>query len=301
MKVINGIDGLRIETPAAVTIGKFDGMHLGHRKLFSRVAAQKALGLTAVVFSLDMGRFLHEKPLTPFEEKKEILESMGVDILVNCSFTDQIREMSAERFEQEIMKERLNAAYVALGGDFHYGFRRSGDSETLAAAARRMGMTAEILEKEKYRGEEISSSAMRAALLRGDMETFTGMKGSPFSVNEIVVHGRHLGKSIGFPTINQPADESCELPPRGVYATRVEFDGRRLRGLTNLGVKPTVGEGNRAGFETTIEGIDENLYGKRIRVSLIAFVRGERKFDSLEELTAQIKRDRQAAAKIGVM
>ena len=301
MKVINGLGGLQIERPAAVTLGKFDGLHLGHQKLFSRVATQKARGLTAVVFALDMSGFQKEKPLTSFEEKAAFLEAAGMDILVNCPFDESIRQMSAGRFEQEVLAEKLNARYVALGEDFTYGFQKSGDAGTLADAARRLGFEAEVLEKERYRGEVISSSAMRAALLRGDMETYAGMKGSPFTVDEIVVHGRHLGQSIGIPTANQPADERCELPPRGVYASRVEIDGRIFRGLTNLGIKPTVGANNRAGYETTIEDFNEDLYGKRIRVSLIAFIRGERKFSSLDELTAQIGQDKKAAAQIGVM
>lgn len=281
----------QISGGSAVTLGKFDGVHLGHQKLLQKVMEKSRTELSSVVFAIEIS----SSGILSHEERALFLEQLGIDVLIECPFTKQISGMSAEDFVSRILRDILNAAYVAVGTDYHFGRKRLGDSNMLTALAPENGFEAEIVEKERYLDLEISSSRVRDSLKAGDMELTNHLLGRNYPILGTILHGRHIGTSLGMPTVNLIPPQEKLLPPDGVYASFSYLpDGRIFRGITNIGLKPTVGADFR-GVETNLMDFDEDLYGTRIRTDLVHFLRPERKFDSLNALREQVGRDKEAA------
>lgn len=275
----------------AVTIGKFDGLHRGHQKLLTAVCAKKQQGLKSVVLSIG-----NQKPkvLLTREEKQRMLKELGIDIFAELPFTEELSQMEPEQFVKEILVEKYHAAYVAVGEDFHFGHNRRGDGDMLRSLSESCGFQAEIIEKARYGDREISSTYIREALEEGNMELVQTLLGYPYSVSGEVLHGRKIGRTLGLPTTNLlPAEEKL-LPPNGVYVTRTLAEGQCYGGITNVGLKPTVGAEKRPGVETYLFDYEGDLYGKHLQVCFCHYERPERKFPSLELLKAQIERDVQA-------
>jgi riboflavin kinase/FMN adenylyltransferase len=283
-----------------VTLGKFDGVHKGHRKLISRVKEiARDHGWKTAVFTFQVSPQVcmgarRPKMLMTNEERREILRELDVDLLFECRFTEKIRSMEPEDFVREILLDRLRVSAVVMGTDFHFGKDRKGDSEVMRQLGEKYGFLVEILPKEKYRGKEISSSYIREELAQGHMEKITELLGQPYFITGEIVHGRHLGHSLGFPTINQIPDPVKMTPPRGVYYSRTLVAGRWYQGISNIGIKPTVG-GTAVGLETYLFDCTLDLYGQEARVELLSFRRPEEKFSDINELKEQMDRDIQAA------
>lgn len=280
----------------AVTLGKFDGMHLGHQQLIDLVISYKKQGLTAVMFSFLMhpGNLFSDKEFELIyteEEKLAKLSHTGIDVLISYPFTEETRSMEPEGFIKDILIGKLEAKVIVVGEDFRFGNQRKGDVAFLKKYEEQYGYKVIACVKKKWKNEVISSSSIRKAIKDGDMESANAMLGKPFMIRGEVVHGRRLGRTIGMPTVNQIPTNSKLLPPCGVYATMTLYGGKRYPGVTNIGYKPTVGEEEYIGVETYIFDFNEDLYGKTIEVELYYYLRPELKFGSLEELVTRMRED----------
>lgn len=296
MKYIKHTLSFEAEGGSVVTLGKFDGLHRGHMLLVDRVLEiGRQEGLETVVFTFAVPpamRVAHEPAhqLLTNEERHLRLENYGIDLLVECPFSEEVMRMEPEAFIREILVEKLHAACVVVGTDFHFGYQRRGSARMLKELGPDYGFRTEIIEKAREDGREISSTWIKEELRKGRMERVEQLLGYPYTVREKIVHGRALGRTIGVPTINQVPGKEKLLPPYGVYVSRVKVLGKEFYGMTNIGVKPTVRE-NFTGVETYLFHCQEDLYGQTAEVSLLHYQRREQKFPSVEALQAHLKKD----------
>lgn len=282
----------------AVSLGKFDGLHQGHRRLFEAIQKEQKKGLSGVVFSFltPPGIFLENKEIKLIyteEEKRALLEKIGMDVLVSYPFDRSSLSMEPEDFIRNILVEKLDAKVICVGSDFRFGHNRRGDAELLKKLSSVYGYQLQVFEKVEMEGSAVSSTRIREELSRGNMELAARLLGEPYSITGEVIHGRKLGRTIGMPTINLALSEEKLLPPNGVYASITEIDGTFYQGVTNIGVKPTVGAEKQRLAETYIFDYQGDLYGRVLRVSLYAYERPELKFASVEELKQQMEKDRE--------
>lgn len=277
----------------AVALGLFDGLHKGHQAVIGRVVAERENGLTPTVltFSTD-----HVQPARKRGMKKiltrslflKALEETGTEILESPPF-EEIMGLSPREFVERVLCGRLKAKAVACGRDFRFGKDAAGDLFILRELCGEYGIRLEAVSPLLDGGEAISSTRIRQCLAEGEIETANWLLGRPYSFDFEVAHGNELGRRIGVPTINQIFPEQFLVPRFGVYASYTWLEGKWYRSITNVGVKPTI-EGNRLPLaETHIIGVDDHLYGQNIQVSLMKFIRPEKKFDSIEALTAEIQ------------
>jgi riboflavin kinase/FMN adenylyltransferase len=301
MRYITDTLDFQLDRRSVVTLGKFDGLHLGHNKLVSRTLEIGKQGYDTVIFTFDVSPLVKlgtriTRTILTNEERRIILEKRNIDCLIECPFVPELIQMEPEDFVREILAVQLRAAYIVVGPDFHFGHDRKGTPELLKSLGSKYGFEVEVLSKERNGSREISSTWIRETLREGRIEKVNQLLGYPYFVKGKVVHGRQLGRTWGLPTINQiPADGKL-LPPFGVYASRTFIDGKVYFGISNVGVKPTV-EVPFAGVETFLFDCDENLYDKDAWVEFFHFVRPECKFDSVQELREQIQRDAQSGRK----
>ena len=275
--------------PTAVTLGKFDGVHAGHQKLLRHIQSRRSCHEQSVAFVLNAR---NDSLLMTEEEQRRFLEQLGIDCMVRCPFIPEISGMSPSVFIDEVLLKRLHARSVTVGTDFRFGYKRAGDAAFLKSYGKAHGIEVTIMDKEMYQGREISSTYVREALSRGDMELAAQLLNRPYSVCGTVIHGRALGRRLGMPTANLIPEGSKLLPPDGVYFSRTAFrpGEETIPGITNIGYKPTVG-GNFRGVETYLFDTDRDLYGEQAEVSLLHFKRKEKKYDSVAALKQQIDTD----------
>ena len=278
-----------IDGPCAVALGKFDGIHRGHQKLIRRILAyaKEHPGCKSAVFALNAR---DEQLILTQDEQREFLEAMGVDCLIQCPFVPEIYTMTAEEFVKRILRDSLGTAFAAVGTDFRFGHHRAGDAAYLKEAGRINGFETGIVEHEMFRGQKISSTGVRDALLGGDVTTAEALLGRAYSIRGSVVRGAHLGTQIGIPTANLIPPAGKLLPQRGVYVSETLLEGKVFRSVTDVGTKPTV-DGSYEGAETFIFDLKEELYGKEIEVRLLEHIRKEMKFGGIDELIEQIRSD----------
>lgn len=292
MEYIQGSDFKLFDT--VVTLGKFDGLHLGHKELITEVMNCK--GLTKVLFTFDVnpfGRLFDNsmKVIDTNEERKALVKDFGLDYMINFPFTKETINTSADDFIEKIIHNKLDAKKLVVGTDFRFGKDRLGDVKLLEKRSKDFGYELKVIEKKVMYGEEISSTRIRELIKKGDVKTANDLLGRTFSFSGEIIHGNNLGHTVGMPTINIKPDESKLLPPFGVYASDTELDGKIYRGITNIGVKPTISENNAVGVETWLFGLDEDVYGHFAKVNLLDFIRPEMKFASLEEVKKQVNMD----------
>lgn len=287
MQYYTDINSYQGDKKTAVTLGKFDSLHRGHQKLISKVR-ELALEehIESIVFSFDMQR----KSLLTNEERKRHLEQQ-VDCMIQCPFTKEIREMEAEAFIENILVKTLHASCIVVGTDFHFGHGKRGDIHMLAQYAGVYHYRLVVLEKEMYEGREISSTFVKESLEAGAVERANELLGYSYHMSGIVEHGRRLGRTLGFPTMNVAPAERKIMPRFGVYACRVQIDGEWYCGIGNVGIKPTVTETHRLLTEVFVFGYKGDAYGKVITVEFCAFERPETRFASVGELKAQVDQD----------
>ena len=286
MQIITGIEPHQWKKSTAVTLGKFDGLHRGHQKLVNRIMEYKSPECDSVLCAFDMGR----ESLMTKDERRKRLEGK-IDYLVEYPFTKELREMEAEDFIDQILCDNFHASHIVVGTDFSFGYRKKGDAAMLAAFAESRGYTLDVIEKERYQGRVISSSYIREALSRGEVELAGELLGYPYEMSGVVEHGRRMGRTLGFPTMNIEPREHKILPRFGVYACRVQIDGKWYDAIGNAGIKPTVTNEHKRLLEVFVFGYEGDTYGKEIRVQFCTFERPETKFDSVEELKNQVMRD----------
>ncbi len=284
------------EKNTAVALGVFDGVHKGHREVLHRAVLSPGLEPWVFTFSeksLPTGK-AGAKRIEPPEIKFSIMKSCGIKNVYAPDFND-VKSLSGEEFVKEILVNRLKCKKVVCGTDFRFGFKASCGAAEMKEFCEKFGMECCLVEKIFDRGEAVSSTRIRAAAEKGDMEEVQRLAGYPFCVEVEVVKGKELGRKFDLPTINQPLAEGYVIPKFGVYVSACYIDGKFYPSVTNVGVKPTVCDDNIPAAETNIIGISGDLYGKNIPVFLLEFVRPEQVFANKEELFARIAVDRSNA------
>ncbi len=284
------------EERTIITIGKFDGLHPGHQALI-RAAAEEAearrregMAVSSVVFAINST----QTTILSEQERRDMLEEMGIDILIECPLKPAFIRTGAEEFITGTLVGMLHVLKVITGEDFRFGYGRLGTGRMLAEYGEKLGFSAGTLPDVVVGGAKVSSSRIREAVSSGDMELAGALLGYPFFVTGEIIHGRQIGRTIGVPTANLITDFSKLLPPNGVYYTSSDVSGRSYFGVTNVGTKPTV-DGHFIGIETYFFDCEEDLYGADLKVKLLHFARPERKFASLIELRKQITKDEEGA------
>lgn len=285
-----------------VTIGKFDGRHKGHQKLLRRMQEiQQEYGYRTAVFTFDRApggvvAGTAQGLITTSQERRDNMEKMGIDYLVEYPFSQQVARMSPEDFVRVILVGQMHARAVVAGPDCGFGYQRAGNADLLRRLAPELGYQVNIIHKEQDDHRDISSTYVREELKAGNMAKVCQLLGEPYAIHGTVVHGRHMGGSLlGFPTANILPPPEKYLPPFGVYVSRVVVDGGCYGGVSNIGCKPTIEGENPVGVETFILGLEEDLYGKPMEVQLLDFERPEQKFADLETLKQRIEADKQYA------
>lgn len=283
-----------------IATGFFDGVHLGHRQVLSRLvetARRRGEESQVITFWPHPRNVLQDdarnlRLLNSLEEKKAILKSLGVDRVEVVRFTKEFSRLSTEQYLERYVRQRYGGTAVVLGYDNRVG-RGCDSAEKVAEAARSLGIEALIVDKVDGAGDAaISSTRIRTALSAGDVATAEQMLGYAYGLHGVVVAGNRLGRTIGFPTANMQLYEPLKLvPANGVYLVEVETLGGQWYGMCNIGVKPTVSTGNTRTIETNIFDFDEDIYGLDLRLRFLSRVRDEMKFDSLECLRAQLEAD----------
>lgn len=283
------------EFRTVTALGVFDGVHLGHRRLLeTAVREAKARGLTPAVFTFsdDVRRV---KPgvgrLTDFEQRLARIEALGIEAVYAADFSS-VSGLSPEAFVREILVGQCGTELAVCGFNFRFGSGASGDAESLLALMREAGGDCTVIPPAYLGDRVISSSAIRAAVEAGDMPLAEAMLGRPFSLTAPVLHGRGFGHTEGVPTVNQLFCTNGIVPKGGVYAARVRLsDGRAVRGVANVGVCPTFGEGGDLRCETHLIDFSEDLYGATVTVEFCRYLRPERRFPSVDALYEQIRQD----------
>jgi riboflavin kinase/FMN adenylyltransferase len=297
MRITHGFRPL--DTPHAVTIGNFDGLHLGHQAMLARLQdVARARGLPTCVLSFEPHPREFFTPdqaparLSSLREKAEILRRMGIDHLHVFRFDRAFSALSAHDFIQQVLSHTLQARYVLVGDDFRYGAKRSGDFALLRQAGPALGFDAEFLPTVELAGERASSTAVRQTLAAGDLAHTEKLLGRPYSISGRVVHGDKLGRDIGFPTANIQLKHN-RPPLMGIFAVELcGLNGAPLPGVASLGKRPTVkGADAVPVLEVHVFDFNTEIYGRRVRVDFLHKLRDEEKYPDLDSLVAQIQRD----------
>jgi riboflavin kinase/FMN adenylyltransferase len=284
-----------------LAIGNFDGVHLGHRALLERLAADaRRLGLPAAVMTFEPHPRELFSPdqaparLTSLREKLALLESCGIEEVFLLHFSRKLAGLTAEAFIEHGLVQGLGVRHLIIGDDFRFGKGRAGDFAMLQAAGQQHGFGVEAMHTIEINGERVSSSAVRDVLGSGDLEHAARLLGRPYSISGRVIHGNKIGRKLGFPTANIQLKRK-RVALTGVFAATVSgLDKRFLPGAASLGVRPTLGQGLRPVLEVHLFDFDREIYGSHVSVHFLHKLREEAKYDSLEALTAQIARDVQA-------
>jgi riboflavin kinase/FMN adenylyltransferase len=308
MKVFNNLD--QIEVPfrnAVITIGNFDGVHIGHQALFHEVIEKaEAIGGTSVGMTFDphplrvLKQNNHPPLITLYEQKAELIERTGIDILICIPFTLAFAAMSAEQFVRDLLVNKIGVKAIVVGEDYSFGKNREGNIDLLRSYAPKYGfevIVAGWIKSARAMSDRISSTKIRQLVMDGRMEQAEKMLGRNYQIRGKVVTGRDRGgKLLGIPTANiNLHDELC--PKTGIYAVTVECQGTQYKGVANIGYSPTF-EDHEFTVEVHILDFDDNIYGKSIRVNFIKRIRDEVKFANISELIDQINLDIAAARDI---
>jgi riboflavin kinase/FMN adenylyltransferase len=285
--------------PHAVTIGNFDGLHLGHQAMLTRLLdVARARDLPSCVLSFEPHPREFFAPaqaparLSSLREKAEMLRGRGIDRLHVFRFNRAFSSLSADQFIEQVLVRTLQARYVLVGDDFRFGAKRAGDFALLERAGRQFGFDAEFLPTVEVAGERSSSTAVRAALAAGELEHAARLLGRPYSISGRVVHGDKLGRDIGFPTANIQLKHN-RPPLLGIFAVELYgLNGQPLPGVASLGVRPTVkGADATPVLEVHLFDFNADIYNRRVRVDFLHKLRDEEKYPDLPTLVAQIGRD----------
>ncbi len=296
MQIIQDTTEFYIENRTAVAIGKFDGIHRGHVKLLNCILEQQKNGMKAAVFTFFPSAAVFfgqskDTELTTREEKRKYFEKMGIDILIEFPLNRETAAILPEDFARRILAKQMNAAYIAAGADLSFGYKGMGDQTLLKSLSGELGYRVDIIDKVYENEREISSTYVREMVEKGDLVTAGRLLGRPYSFEGRVEQGNRIGRRMGMPTLNLYPGQDKLLPPRGVYYSRVLFEGGTYPGITNIGHKPTVSNTNTVSVETYLYDFDRDMYGKEIVTELLQFRRPERKFEDLKHLKKQMEED----------
>lgn len=297
MRIFSDIEKVDIDTDTAIAIGKFDGIHLGHRRLFEEVFAYREKGCKSLVFTFasPVTEYITGQRfpvLTTNEERREICAELKFDYLVEYPVNRETMGIDPGEFLSTVLCKSLRARAIVSGADCSFGAGGRGDFKLLKDKSEELGFDAVLVDKVVKNGMEISSSAIRSFVEEGRMEDAESFLGHPYSIYGRVVHGRALGRTIEMPTVNINPEENKILPPFGVYVSNVYIGSDKFKGITNIGMKPTVSDKRLVTVETHIIDYDDDLYGENLKIELLHFMRHERKFGSVDELKKQMLSDK---------
>ena len=301
MKIFHGTENANISRPTVLTLGVFDGLHLGHqeimRKVVERAKAVEATA-TAVTFDPHPRGVLHPDSAPPLlqtlDQRLANLEVLGIEQTIVIPFTREFSGQPAENFLSEVIHDRLHAKEVYLGKGFAFGKDRGGNIELLRSMSEKLGFVADEVDEIRLRGMRISSSKIRKLLAEGYVNLARRMLGRPYGVEGVIIRGNRRGHTIGFPTANLKPHNRV-IPRYGVYATATLIDGTWRKSITNIGVRPTFESEADPSIETYVFDYDGDLYGDVLRVRFLHRIRDERKFKGIDELQAQIEKDSRRA------
>lgn len=296
VEIIADTTQIQLAQETAVAIGKFDGIHIGHRRLLEEILARKKSGLTACVFTFDpppavLFGYSDGKELTTKQEKRLLFGRMGVDILVEFPMNRETAAMPPEIFARDVLAGQLQVRFLAAGTDLSFGAKGAGNAGLLRRMGPELGFEVKTIDKVCMEGEEVSSTLVRREVEEGDMERAQRLLGMPYMIAGEVVRGNQVGRTLGFPTVNVLPGEEKLLPPNGVYFSQVRCGDRVYRAISNVGYKPTVTDRKVMGVESYLYDFEGDMYGKHVEVYLHKFRRPERRFDSLEALREQLQED----------
>ncbi|NVK54645.1 MAG: bifunctional riboflavin kinase/FAD synthetase [Alteromonadaceae bacterium] len=304
MELIRGLNNLKAHHQGCVlTIGKFDGVHLGHQAVLDSVIKQaRRLSLPATVMVFEPHPEEVFTPdsaparISPLAEKYQLLKAQGVDRLLCVRFNAAFAAQSADIFIEQLLVQKLGVKFLVVGDDFRFGKGRKGDFNRLQQAGEKYGF--ELVSTQSYRMQDcrISSTAVREALADGNFSLAHTMLGREFFISGRVIHGEKKGRTIGFPTANVLLNR-CQTPITGVFAVKLNIAGSQYAGVANIGSRPTV-NGQRKQLEVHIFDFEGSLYGQRIQVMPVAKIRDEKRFDGLDALRQQIARDVEQAQQV---
>ncbi len=297
MKVFYHIDDVKGIGKTGVALGNFDGVHIGHQKLIrSTVRSCKENNLSSIIFTFqNHPRNITDesnsvKIIATWKEKIELIQSFGVDYMVAVEFDKKFREMSPEDFVTKILIKKLNMQEANCGFHYKFGHKARGNTDILSKMARSYRFKLFVLNPVKIDNNLVSSTIIRELISAGKMEECSKFLGRYYSLEGTVIWGKQLGKKMGFPTANILVNESRVIPPNGVYITKCFVNNNVYDSITNIGYKPTIGSEKRL-IETYIIGFDKDIYGEEIKVEFYKNIRGEVKFNSIDELKNQIQKD----------
>ncbi len=301
MKVYHDIKDFRKIPNAIVTIGTFDGVHLGHQAVFKQMVdkARQIGGETVVITFFPHPRIVISpndnrlRLITSQEDKIEHLRRSNIDNLIIINFTKEFSHTSSEDFIKDYVVRYIQPAILVIGYDHHFGINRSGDFDTLSKLGMEFHFAVEKINEQDIEDITISSTKIRSALQQGDIKLANKLLGYSYSTSGIVTHGDSIGRTLGFPTANISIKPEYQLIEKtGVYATIAKVDGKDYPSMTYIGRRPTISNGLPTSTETYIMDFDGDLYGKEIRVTFVDRVRDEMTFDNLERLKSQIQEDK---------
>ncbi|MEP1306174.1 MAG: bifunctional riboflavin kinase/FAD synthetase [Balneola sp.] len=287
---------------SVVTVGTFDGVHLGHKALIETVvrkADERKARSVVISFDPHPRDIINPgsagiKQLTTIRERREILEEIGIDILLIIPFTRDFSLMSSEEFVKDIVFEKVGVSEFVIGYDHHFGKDRTGTIETVENLGAELGFDAFVVSKREMGNITVSSTTIRKELSEnGDVEQASKLLGREYLLNGIVIHGDKRGRTIGYPTANLKAEHPNKVIPKdGVYVVKVRVEGEWFNGMMNIGNRPTFKEAQKA-LEVNIFEFDKDIYGQTIQVRFLKRLRDEVKFSGIDELVAQLDQDKQ--------
>lgn len=301
MRIFHGTENANIQRPTVLTLGVFDGLHLGHQLIMQTVIERaKAIGAvpTAITFDPHPRAVLHPESAPPLlqtlDQRLANFEVLGIEQAIMIPFDREFASTPAEDFLNRTVHDRLHAKEVYLGKGFAFGKGRGGNIELLRKMSGELGFIADEVPEVRLRGHRISSSYIRRSLTEGRVNLVRRMLGRPYGVEGVVVRGNRRGHTIGFPTANLKPHNRV-IPKFGVYATATLVGGKWRRSITNIGVRPTFETQAEPSIETYLFDFDSDLYGDVLRVRFLHRIRDERKFNGIDELKAQIEMDTRTA------
>lgn len=297
MRLFHGTESANVSRPTVLTMGVFDGLHLGHQLIMKTVVERaQAVNATPTVITFDPHPravlFPQSSPplLQTLDQRINAFNVLGIEQTIVIPFTRELAQQPAEVFLKDIVNERLQAKEVYLGQGFFFGKDREGNIDLLRRVSKELGFFADEVSEVRLRDKRISSSRIRILLLDGHVNLARRMLGRPYGVEGRVIHGAQRGRTIGFPTANlQP--QNRVIPKRGVYVTSTLIDDQWRRSITNIGIRPTFEKDVEPSVESYVLNWDGDLYGDVIRIRFLHRIRDEKKFNSIDELITQIRKD----------
>lgn len=301
IKVYNDLNNIEFNENTVLTVGTFDGVHLGHKEILNRLLSFKGKLRTCIVtFHPHPQHILSSKSpylrlLTSIDERIELFEKMGIDSVVVIPFNKEISEISATDFIVKIILEKIGLKHFLIGYDHSFGRNREGNYELLKKLSEEYNFDVERIEAKTSSEEEIiSSTKIRHSLLNRDLELANKYLGWNYFVTGIVREGMKVGRKLGFPTANIIPEENMKLlPGNGVYVVKSIIDGKEYFGMASIGVRPTFLDNAKQLLEVNFFDLDENLYGKELKIEFLNYIREEKKFDVIDELVEQIQQDKE--------